>query len=67
LTRSGEVHLGAADEAGDEYVGRLVVELLRWGTLLDAAILHDRHPVAHRHRLGLVMRDVESDDAGLML
>ena len=32
---------------------------LRDVDLLELAVAHDRHAVAHRHRLGLVVRDVE--------
>ena len=52
---------------GDEYVGRFVVQLLRCGALLDAAVLHHRDPVPHRHRLGLVVRDVQGGDPELVL
>ena len=38
----------------------MVVESLRHVDLLESTSVHDRDPVAHRHRLGLVVRDVES-------
>ena len=44
---------------GDEPVGRAVVELERRADLLDPAVLHDHDPVAERHRLDLVVRDVD--------
>ena len=57
--RRQEVHGRRADEAGDEQVGRVLVEHLRRVDLLDHAGAHDRHAVAERHRLGLVVRDVD--------
>ena len=58
-----EVHLRGADEARDKDVARLVVEVLRGVHLLDEAVLHDDDPVAHRHRLGLVVGDVDEGGA----
>ena len=58
-----QVHLRRADEAGDEEVGGLVVELERGVDLLQVAELHHRDPVAHRHRLDLVVGDVDGGDA----
>ena len=58
-----EVHRRAADEPGHEPVDREVVELLRRADLLQPALAHDGDPVAHRHRLDLVVGDV--DDRGL--
>ena len=58
-SRRDEVHRRGADEAGDEQVARVVVELLRRADLLHDAAAHDDHPVTQRHRLGLVVGDVE--------
>ena len=44
----------------DEHVQRPVVELLGRGDLLQLALAHDRDAVAHRHRLDLVVRDVDA-------
>ena len=60
-----EVHRRRADEAGDELVGRLAVELERLADLLHAAVLHHHHAVAEGHRLDLVVGDV--DRGGLEL
>ena len=57
-----EIHRRRADEAGNEHVGGPLVDGLRIGELLDHAVLHDRHLGAQRHRLDLVVRDV--DDGG---
>ena len=54
-----EVHRRAADEAGDEHVDRRVVQLLRGADLLQQARAHDGDPLAHRHRLDLVVGDVD--------
>ena len=54
-----EVHLRRADEAGDEGVGGVVVELHRGADLLDAAGVEDDDAVGERHRLDLVVGDVD--------
>src|SRR5204863_5543059 len=54
-----EVHRGRTDEPGDEQVLRIAVQL-RWRAyLLQGAGPHHRDPVAERHRLGLVVGDVD--------
>ena len=64
-----EVHLRGADEAGDEQVDGLVVELQRGVDLHQLAEVHHRDPVAHRHGLDLVVGHVDRGDAevGLQL
>ena len=62
-TASHEVHRRAADEAGDEGFGRVVVELLRRRHLLYDALVQHRHALADGHCLGLVVRDVDSGDS----
>ena len=57
--RLDHVHRRTADEAADEEVDRAVVERLRVGDLLKLALAHDRDAVAHRHRLDLVVGDVD--------
>ena len=42
-------------------------ERLRRPDLLEHAVVHDRDPVAHRHRLDLVVRDVDRGRADLLL
>ena len=59
----GEIHRRRADEAGDEPVGRLVVELERLADLLHPAVAHDDDAVAQRHRLDLVVGDVDRGGA----
>ena len=54
-----EIHAGRADEAGDEAVDRPVVDRLRRVELLDQAALHDGDAVGERHRLDLVVGDVD--------
>ena len=58
-----EVHRRRADEAGDEQVGRIVVDLLRRADLADLAVLHHHDAIAQRHRLDLVVGHVH--DRGL--
>ena len=57
--RLDQVDRGGPDEAGDELVDRPVVERLRGVDLLQAPAVHHRDAVAHRHRLDLVVRDVD--------
>ena len=54
-----EVHRRRADEIGDEHGGGLVVDLLGRGELLDHAAVHHRDLVGHRHRLELVVGDID--------
>ena len=62
-----EIHRGRADEAADENVERTVVELLGRRHLLQLALAHDRDAIAHRHRLDLVVRDVDRRHADVAL
>jgi hypothetical protein len=59
----GDVHRRRADEAGDEDVGRTVVEGARRVGLLQQPVLEDGDAVAHGHGLDLVVRDVDGGDA----
>jgi hypothetical protein len=61
--RRDQVHRGAAHEPGDEDVRRPVVDLLRAAQLLDLALVHHADPVRERHRLDLVVGDVDRGDA----
>ena len=54
-----EVHARAAHEAGDEAVGRAVIDLGRRAELLDLLVLHHRDPVGQGQGLDLVVRDVD--------
>ncbi len=65
--RLDHVHGRAADEAGDEQAHRPVVELLRRGDLLQLALAHHGHAVAHRHGLDLVVSHVDGGDAEVPL
>ena len=58
-----EIHRRRADEPGDEEVARLLVENLRRVDLEDVAVSHHGDPLAERHRLDLVVRDVDRRDA----
>jgi hypothetical protein len=61
------VHRGRADEAGDEDVVGVVVPVLRVAGLLENPGFQQSHPVAHRHRLGLVVRHVDGRDVEVVL
>ena len=52
-----------AEEAGDELVGRPVVDLLRRADLLDAAGVHHADAVGHGDRLLLVVGDEQEGGA----
>ena len=56
-----------AEEPGDECCFGVLVELGRGPELLDPARVHDRDRVGHRHRLFLVVRDVDEGDPDLAL
>ena len=58
-----QVHRRAADEARDEEVRRAAVDVLRLPDLLDSAVRHHDDPVTERHRLDLVVGDVDRRDA----
>ena len=50
---------GRPEEARDELVDGLVVEVQRRADLLDLAVAHDHDLVSHRHGLDLIVRDVD--------
>ena len=59
--------VGFSDEICDKGVDRLVVDVSRAADLLDNAVVHDNHAVAHSERLFLVVGDVDKGDAGTLL
>ena len=59
------VDLGTADEFRDADVPRVFVDLGRRADLDDVPLDHDGDAARHRHRLGLVVGDV--DEGGLQL
>ena len=62
-----EIHRRAADEARHEQVHGPVEDDLRIAGLLQDAAAHHRDAVAHRHRLDLVVRDVDRRHAEVAL
>ena len=60
-------HRRGADEGGDEGVARVLVQRVRGVDLLDDALLQHADAVTHRHRLGLVVRDVDRGGVQLPL
>ncbi len=54
-----DVHRRRADELGHEARRRAAVDVVGRAELLDHAALHHRDVVAQRHRLDLVVRDVD--------
>ncbi|EGE58067.1 hypothetical protein RHECNPAF_35000121 [Rhizobium etli CNPAF512] len=53
-----QVHRRRADEGGDIECCRMVVDFLRRAQLLDTAVAHDGDAACQRHRLDLVMGDI---------
>src|SRR5580658_2348195 len=51
--------VGAAQEARDEFRARPLIDLFGRTQLLDAALVHHHDEVGRRHRLGLVVGDIE--------
>ncbi len=58
-----EVHRRRADEARHEHRGRVLVHVHRRADLLGASGVHHQHALRERHRLDLVVRDVEARGA----
>ena len=56
-----------ADEAGNEWVGRLIVKLARRANLLNEAVAQDDDAVGQRHRLNLIVGDVDHGDAEIAM
>src|SRR5690606_38102606 len=57
-----DVHARRADEAGDEEIGRTIIEIERGADLFDAAAVHDDDAVGHGHGFDLVVGDVDGGD-----
>ena len=57
--RRQDVHGRRADELRDEQIAGMLVELHRRADLLDAAVLQHDDAVGQRHRLDLVVGDVD--------
>src|SRR5919106_296216 len=62
-----QVHRGTSYEASDEQVRRSLVERFWIVELLELALTEHRHPVAHRHRLDLVVGDIDRRRTELVL
>ncbi len=53
-----KIHGRRADKTRHKRVGRAFVYFKRRGDLLEPALVHHDNPLPHRHRLGLVVGDV---------
>jgi hypothetical protein len=62
-----EIHRGGSDEAGDEQGGGALVEFVGSRVLLDLAALHHRDAGRQRHRLDLVVGDVDDGEAKFLV
>ena len=65
--KGAQVHGRGADEAGDEDVGGVVVQLARGAHLLQVAVLEHGDTVTHRQGLSLVVGDVHGGHPKLAL
>ena len=54
-----QIHRRRADEIGDEHARRPIVDLTRRSDLLDHAAIHHCDVIGHRHRLELIVGDVD--------
>ena len=54
-----QIHRRTGEKACNEGVDRMAVDLQRRPDLDDPAVAHDADPLAHGHRLDLVMRDMD--------
>ncbi|MFM8534422.1 MAG: hypothetical protein ACKOEC_12700, partial [Acidimicrobiia bacterium] len=59
--------IGPADKAGDEFGGRPVIEVVRRALLHDLPLVHHGDAVGDRHRLFLVVGDIDRRDADALL
>jgi hypothetical protein len=62
-----EVHRRRTHEVGDEQIGGIVVDFRRRADLLQDAILEDDDLGRQRHRLDLVMGDVDDGGTGVLV
>ena len=53
-----EIHRRRTNKPCDKEVRRRIINILRRPKLLHNPILHDRDPIAQRHRLDLIMRHI---------
>ena len=65
--RRHQVHRGRADEAGNEHVRWVRIEILGTSNLLEHAGVHYGDAVAHCHRFHLVVCDVDGRRAQVFL
>ena len=66
--RAGKkAHPGRAEEAGDEGRRRALEEVERRALLLDQPVAHQHDPVGERHRLDLVVGDVDHRRGDLLV
>ena len=62
-----EVHRCRADKAGDEVIGRQIVDLAGCAQLLQRALVHHRDLVGHGHALDLIVGHVDHGRAQFVL
>ena len=65
--RRHRVHRRRAHEAGDEQIGRIAVHRVGVGELLHLALMHHGDARRHRHRLDLVVGDIDDGGADALM
>ena len=63
--RGQHIHLRRADELRHEAIGRPVIQFERGADLLDRAVAQHHHAIGQRHRLDLIVSDVDRGCAEL--
>ncbi|CAH0305944.1 hypothetical protein SRABI106_03900 [Rahnella aquatilis] len=58
-----QIHLRRTDKLRHKLIGRLVVQLQRRAHLLDVALIEHHNTVGKRHRLDLIVGDINNGDA----
>jgi hypothetical protein len=66
-TRRHEIHRRRSEKAGDVTCRRALVQIQRRAGLLDASVPQQDDAIGHRHRLDLVVRDVDHRLAELLM
>ena len=62
-----EIHGRGPDEACDEHIDRMMIDLIRFADLLNEAVFHDDDAGGHRHRLDLIVGDVDGGGADIVM
>src|SRR3972149_1552900 len=67
VTAAASGRAGTGHEAGNDPVGRPVIDIARAADLADYAMVHHRNAIGNRHRLDLVVGDVHGGESQALL